>query len=625
MKPENSTFTSLGRPVQGLRQTSLPLQQFIYECWETLSSVEDGAVADYIPELSKANPDDFGIAVTTVDGHVHMAGDAESAFTIQSVSKAFVYALAIEFCGHDEVSAAIGVEPSGDSFNSIRLKADNRPFNPMVNAGAIACTGLICGKDPGGAFERVRRFLGEFAGRELSVDEAVYLSESRTGDRNRAIAWLLRNNGVLKSDVDAAIDVYFRQCALLTNARDLSIMSATLANNGVNPLTGKSVVSPLTAARVLSIMVSSGMYNYSGEWIYRVGLPAKSGVGGGIAAALPAQLGLGTYSPPLDLLGNSVRGLKVCEEISSYFGLHVLQRQGDVRSVIAAKYDLSRVKSHRDRREADQELLKRFGETAQITELTGAINIISCDYICRQLMAGARRDIEVLDFRRVSEISKAAAKLLRRLFEDFTACGTRVVLTGLKDNSFSAQTLLSAFGEDLRKELRKFETLTDGTARAEDQLVYRHGGFAQLSTQIDLTEQPLLAGLSGDQIRVVEDLMQTQECLGGTKIIDTGQAADSVFFLTKGMVSIVLDSGVRVATLDAGTCFGEFALVSPEEKRSANVISDSPCQYFQLSVDAVNALNDASPEIVRIMLKNLAALLSERLRQANTKIDALTN
>ncbi|WP_162009384.1 glutaminase A [Labrenzia sp. CE80] len=543
----------------------------------------------------------------------------------KSVSKAFVYALAIEYCGHDEVAKAIGVEPSGDSFNSIRLKVDNRPFNPMVNAGAIACTGLIFSKDPDGALERIRQVLGEFAGRELALDEAVYQSESRTGDRNRAIAWLLRNNGVLKGDVDASLDVYFRQCALLTNARDLSIMGATLANNGVNPLTGRRVVTSLTAARVLSIMVSSGMYDYSGEWIYRIGLPAKSGVGGGITAALPAQLGLGTYSPRLDPLGNSVRGLKVCEEISSQFSLHVLQRQGDVRSVIAAKYDLSRVKSHRDRREADQELLMNFGETAQVTELTGAINVISCDFVCRQLMNDTKREIEVLDFRRVSEISKAAAKLLRRLFEDFTACGTRVVLTGLKDNSFCEQTLMNAFGEDLRNELRRFETLTDGVAWAEDQLVFRRGGFTRLSAQIDFAEQPLLAGLSGEQIRGLEDLVHKEECLGGKKIIETGQAADSVFFLTKGMVSVVLDSGVRIATLDAGTCFGEFALISQDEKRSANVVSDSPCQYFKLSVDAVHALNDEAPEVVQIMLKNLAALLAKRLRQANTKIDALTN
>src|SRR6266567_178763 len=202
------------------------------------------------------------------------------------------------------VAAAIGVEPSGDAFNSIRLRIDNRPFNPMVNSGAIACSGLIHEAQGENAAEYIRNALGRFAGRDLDVDESVFASERLSGDRNRAIAYLLRNYGIIKGDVASVLDVYFRQCSVLVTARDLALMAATLANGGVNPLNGERIVSPYAVSRTLSVMTSSGMYDFAGEWIYRVGIPAKSGVGGGIMAALPAQFGLGSFSPLLDEHGN---------------------------------------------------------------------------------------------------------------------------------------------------------------------------------------------------------------------------------------------------------------------------------------------------------------------------------
>ena len=216
------------------------------------------------------------------------------------MSKPFVFALALDTLGAERVESAIGVEPSGDPFNSIRLNAENHPFNPMVNAGAIACSGLIHEAKGDGAFEYIRQALGRFAGRELGIDEAVYASESATGDRNRAIGYLLRNSGVITDDVGAVLEVYFRQCSVLVTARDIAVMAATLANSGINPVTGEQVMTPYAISRTLSVMTSSGMYDYAGEWIYRVGIPAKSGVGGGILAALPARLGLGSYSPRLD-------------------------------------------------------------------------------------------------------------------------------------------------------------------------------------------------------------------------------------------------------------------------------------------------------------------------------------
>ena len=192
--------------------TEPPLAKFLRECVDTFAGENSGAVADYIPELSKANPAHFGVSLATIDGHVYEAGDSSVEFTIQSISKAFVFALALETLGAEHVEATIGVEPSGDAFNSISLNSDNRPFNAMVNSGAIACSGLICGDDPAGAFERIRESLSDFAGRELGVDEHVFASERATGDRNRAIAYLLRNYAVIKGDVDKVLDVYLSFC-----------------------------------------------------------------------------------------------------------------------------------------------------------------------------------------------------------------------------------------------------------------------------------------------------------------------------------------------------------------------------------------------------------------------------
>ena len=263
------------------------------------------------------------------------------------MSKPFVFALALDTLGAARVESVIGVEPSGDPFNSIRLNAENHPFNPMVNAGAIACSGLIHEAKGDAAFEYIRQALGRFAGRDLDVDDAVYASESTTGDRNRAIGYLLRTNAVIRDNVAAVLEVYFRQCAILVTARDIAVMAATLANRGINPVTGEQVLSAYAISRTLSVMTSSGMYDYAGEWIYRIGIPAKSGVGGGILAALPARLGLGSYSPKLDKHGNSVRGIKVCEALSSHYDLHMLNRSDDARNSIIADYDIGNSPSRR--------------------------------------------------------------------------------------------------------------------------------------------------------------------------------------------------------------------------------------------------------------------------------------
>jgi glutaminase len=300
-----------------------PFRGYLSDLHQAYLPMQEGSVADYIPELALADPSWFGIAVTTVDGQVFEVGDSSQVFTIQSISKAFVYGLALEDHGREYVASKVGVEPTGEAFNAIVLdEATNRPYNPMVNAGAIATADLIKGKD---GTERLKRMLDMFrryTGRPLDVNVPVFLSEKSTGHRNRAIAYLMRNFGMVGERIDETLDLYFQQCSILVHARDLSLMAATLANGGINPVTGERALDQHYVQDVISVMLTCGMYDSSGEWAYRVGMPAKSGVGGGITAVAPGKLGIGTFSPPLDAKGNSVRGIQVCQELSKEFGLH---------------------------------------------------------------------------------------------------------------------------------------------------------------------------------------------------------------------------------------------------------------------------------------------------------------
>jgi glutaminase len=287
-------------------------------------SLTDGHVATYIPELGKANPDDFGICIVTADGQVFAAGDCDLPFTIQSISKPFTFGMVLEAFGPEKVSRHVDVEPSGDAFNSIELQtATNRPHNPMVNSGAITVTALLHERYGPKTFDRVLERFSAAAGRSLVIDQAVYESERRTGHRNRAIAHLLLNFGMIPAEAEAALDVYFRQCSILVTCRDLAVMGATLANMGRNPVNDIGVFDIHCVKHMLSIMFTCGMYDYSGQWAYRVGIPAKSGVGGGVLAVVNRQIGIATYSPRLDKHGNSRRGIEVCEELASRLGLHV--------------------------------------------------------------------------------------------------------------------------------------------------------------------------------------------------------------------------------------------------------------------------------------------------------------
>jgi len=267
--------------------TAGPIGEMLAEITAELRQIDAGDVARYIPQLASPDPADLAVSLATVDGQRYSAGDSDTLLTIQSVSKPFVYALALADCGIAEVLDRVGTEPTGDPFNSITVDdRTNRPYNPMVNAGAILTASLVAGATPADQFERIRGGLSDFAGRQLGVDEQVFASERQTGDRNRAIAYLMRTVGAMRIEVEDALDVYFRQWAIEVTTTDLAMIAATLANGGVNPRTGRRAMESDHVECVLTVMATCGMYDYAGEWLFKVGLPAKSGVSGGIVAML---------------------------------------------------------------------------------------------------------------------------------------------------------------------------------------------------------------------------------------------------------------------------------------------------------------------------------------------------
>jgi glutaminase len=370
------------------------VQQYLDQIREEHAADDEGALASYIPELAGVDPAGFGMSLSSSDGYVYESGDTAIEFTIQSISKPFTYALALDRLGEDAVDAKIGVEPSGEAFNEISVDREtNTPKNPMINAGAIAATSLIPGSSPDERFALIREFYSACAGRALQVDEDVYRSEKTSGSRNRAIAYMLESFGVLDGDPDEVLDVYFRQCSLKVTSTDLARMAATLARGGVNPMTGRRVTENRVVQRTLSVMVTCGMYDATGDWVTAVGMPAKSGVGGGIVAVLPGQLGIGVYSPLLDAKGNSVRGIKVCRSLSQRLGLHFLTVSRESRSTIRAIYDA--------------------GEDVRVYEIHGDLLFAGAEQVIRTVSRETDRfHAAILDVSRLDSINDPARALL---------------------------------------------------------------------------------------------------------------------------------------------------------------------------------------------------------------------
>ena len=383
------------------------------------------------------------------------------------------------------------------------------------------------------------------------------------------------------------------------------------------------MITPNVVARTLSVMTSSGMYDYAGEWIYRVGMPAKSGVGGGIVAALPSQIGLGTFSPRLDSHGNSVRGLKVCEALSARFDLHMLNRSADVRTCIIADYDILGISSRRSRQPHEQQILDEHHSDIRVIELVGALNFAAIDYVTRRLAE------------RAAECAAADSRFPPRAGHDRGGRATawrephhpRQCRRHGDPDRFRSD--VARYGEAIRarttepQRLRRFALLDDAIEWAEDQIIYRHGGFTAVKETSHLGEQALLAELTADEIAALgRTVDHTPLSRPGQRIIGAGEPANSLFFLQSGMVSVKLPSGVRLASLGPGMEFGEMAIL--ENRRSADVWADTQVKCLELPLDAFADYRKLHPQIALQVMRNLSALLARRLILANAKVDLLS-
>jgi glutaminase len=312
----------IGAVVPAAAQTPDEIQGALKTVYEKYRNLKEGANADYIPALAKVDPNIYGIALVTVDGTVYALGDLKSEVSIQSISKVFTLAQVMQALGGDAIVNNMGVDATGQVFNSIVAVEQYKgaEMNPLVNAGAIATTSMVTGADRNEIFAKILANHSDFAGRQLAVNQEVFKSEAETNQRNQAIAQLMFAYGHIKDNPFRACDVYTEQCAISVNAKDLGVMAATLANGGRNPMTNKQVVDAKHVPGILAIMATAGLYDDSGKWLYRTGLPAKSGVGGGIIAVSPGKWGIAVISPPLDKAGNSVKAQKTIEDISNALG-----------------------------------------------------------------------------------------------------------------------------------------------------------------------------------------------------------------------------------------------------------------------------------------------------------------
>ena len=363
-----------------------------------------------------------------VDGELYASGDTDSLFTIQSISKPFVYALALADRGFEKVLDKVGVEPSGEPFNEISLEdSSGRPLNPMINAGAITTHSLVGTEtmNPAERMERVISGLSAFAGRSLDVDEAVYSSEIEHAHRNLAIAHMLRSHDILTENPTGVVEGYTRQCSLLVTVQDLAMMAATLANYGIQPVTGEQVVPKTVVRQVLSVMFTCGMYNAAGDWATQVGIPAKSGVGGGIIGAVPGQLGLATFSPRLDVHGNSVRGVSLFERFSSDMGMHVMNIPTVARSAIRANYRIG------------------SGEKiTQVIQLQGRIRFAGAERVIREIVDTHYTGTRIaLDISRVYSVDEVAQHMLLEIMRRMRHEGYTVYLIDQDDTITNLEAL----------------------------------------------------------------------------------------------------------------------------------------------------------------------------------------
>ncbi|MGK2965228.1 MAG: glutaminase, partial [Tepidiformaceae bacterium] len=498
--------------------------------------------------------------------------------------------------------------------------------NPMINAGAIAVASLIRGDGDATPLDRVMAMFERYAGRPLEIDEAVYESERATGHRNRAIGHLLRNFEIVNGEPEDALDLYFRQCSVSITCEDLAVMAACLANGGINPVTGERVLATAHVERVLSVMGTCGMYDYAGEWIYRIGIPAKSGVAGGILAVLPGQLGIGVFSPALDSRGNSVRGTRVCESFSAKYGLHILNIPNVGSVSLRWAYDLSRARSKRKRPPEAEAAIAEGGHRAFVCELQGELNFASAESFSRTVVEHAPGfDALAIDFYRVQRLDGGAVTLIRELLTSLLDDGKLIVLSDAEHHP-GLDTLAAELADE-HTHLVLVANRDRAIERCEDAIV-EGAGIPSHADMVPLGQNGFFEGLSPEAVEKLCAIAQPGHAVAGERIVAQGGLAESIYLIEHGEASALVDlqgeEYVRLVTYPPGTVFGEAELVG-DRLHDNDVVAETDLDYWKIPLAALEHLDEADHQFSATLYRNIARRTAAQLQNAIEEIQILSS
>ncbi|MGB3829363.1 MAG: glutaminase [Ornithinimicrobium sp.] len=623
-----------------------PLQEHLDAVHRDLLTSTQGQVAEYAEALADLDPDQFGIAVTTLDGTTYASGDAETLFAIQSISKAFTYGLALADSGFASVDAKIDVEPSGEAFNEISLQAGTgRPANALINAGAIAAASMVSEHTPltpsrrsgigrsgtersgtersgtgrsgtgrsgteRSGISRIVSAYSALAGRQLCVDDRVLAIERAEGDRNLALAHLLRSFGIIDGSAEEVADDYFAACAITVSARDLSMMAAVLATGGVHPVTGERLLSAAVVSRVLSVMSTCGMYDDAGEWMVRVGLPAKSGVGGGIIAVVPGQIGIAVYSPRLDHHGNSVRGVLACERLSSEFALHLMRGAQVSYEAVRVMYPITEAPSGVRRQPVAQEALVRHGHRALVIEVQGDLTFGATESVLRELVTlPTEVEFVVLDVRRIIDVIDFARTGLHHVDAAYAEQDRVIVVVD------DAEQVGTASGAGPRQ---VFALRRQAIEWVEEQLLARYCDAPSHAEQVDAADALVLSGLDAAATAALTTAMTRQRYARGDVVLHQNQEFCGIFVITRGLVdTTVADSEgdqQRLTVLGPGMSFGEFGIIG-DGRHAATVTALEDLEVEVLTPPALSAVERNDPALALQLWRAISQDAFTRVRE----------
>lgn len=614
-----------------------PLHRYLSEMLENLRPMTTGTVNPVTEVATGPDVNKVGMTITTVNGHQYSSGDTDHKFAIQSIAKVFAYGLALDDLGPTEVGKKVDVEPSGDPFNEISLQQNTgRPANPMINAGAIATVGLIKGKGGTDRITRISRHMelaAEGSPGDLDINRTVYHAENIGGHRNRALAWLLRSFEIIDSDPEPVVQDYFLECSTDITTENLSMMAATLANKGVNPVTGREVFSEETTRQVLAVMMTCGMYDAAGNWMIDIGLPAKSGVDGGIMVVVPGQLGIGVYSAPLDNHGNSVRGAAAIRRVTRDLGLHYADAAPLGGSTLRAHYSLADASLGVVRSTELSRITSQFGDRCQILEVSGDLGFAETETMARTIVE-MEEDVSmvVIDFQGVDDYGRAAILMLASLTSSWRDNGKDIIFidwgeslveslleyTSVRDDLYlpdprekakaaSAGQIdlpwdAESIEEEITGEFRLFDNRSAALEWAELRLAQR---YARQILQTDDSPRdpetaPVFEFLDDRDVDELSGYMELRSYTADTVIRRVGQPFGGIYFVRSGRVELAAegqgDARYRHVYLSPGTTFGEFAL-SYTGRQLTTIRAVDDVEVLVLSAQKIASIEKSNPQL----------------------------